>query len=220
MLRNVKRLLGVEKLMKWKDEGLARGRESVQTKEIKIDYMVPPMIRTHHEVTEHMSEEEAKLYQKNQQPINAKNIEQAHRKLDLLMRQIRRLNVNGAIDQMKFSHKVVAKTIENALIFGKDRAVKNFGMHPDRIYVERAWTGQGEHIKSLQYKAKKRYGVMKLQRTHIYFVLKEDPTFHYDPFVHHMRQQKVWTDKILRNLKKRTFRPLYLPGGGMKDMRR
>ncbi|KAK8218513.1 ribosomal protein L22/L17 [Phyllosticta capitalensis] len=124
------------------------------------------------------------------------------KKLNLLARQIAGKPLDEAMLQMRFSKKKPAQDILQHLEYARDHAIVSRGMglgkaegtagSPTEIrlkngkrklvedktslYVDQAWVGRGEYGRAYDYRARGRVNIMRLPKTSISVVLKEEAT--------------------------------------------
>jgi len=98
------------------------------------------------------------------------------RKMNSVAFQIRKLPIDEAITQMKFSPKKAAETIKEVLEEAQQLAVEKYNVRDkSNLWVEQAYVGKGNHIKQIKYHAKGRFGRMKIYFCHFFLILQEGP---------------------------------------------
>eukprot|EP01113_Clastostelium_recurvatum_P031837 TRINITY_DN4022_c0_g1_i1.p1 TRINITY_DN4022_c0_g1~~TRINITY_DN4022_c0_g1_i1.p1 ORF type:complete len:252 (-),score=47.39 TRINITY_DN4022_c0_g1_i1:160-915(-) len=103
------------------------------------------------------------------------NITGSPYKMALLANQIRGLGYQEALNQLKFSPKVLSTPLTQLLIQARYNGENNNDMDPDRLLVAEVVVGKGQYLKRQRIHAKGRVGVMHRPRTHLKVVLKEVP---------------------------------------------
>jgi large subunit ribosomal protein L22 len=95
------------------------------------------------------------------------------RKLNLIAQQIRGMNVDKALDVLKFSQKRNAAEVYKALASAVANAENNHGMDIDNLVVHQAVVGQGFAMKRFQARAKGRGVKIKKYFSHLFIEVAE-----------------------------------------------
>eukprot|EP00112_Aurelia_sp_Birch-Aquarium-sp1_P010604 Seg226.2 transcript_id=Seg226.2/GoldUCD/mRNA.D3Y31 product="39S ribosomal protein L22 mitochondrial" pseudo=true protein_id=Seg226.2/GoldUCD/D3Y31 len=129
-----------------------------------------------------MSEAESKKIEEIPNPPQLKiyhckrDVRGMPRKMNIVAHQIRKLPVDEAITQMRFSPKKAAETILQTLEEAQKIAVEKYGVEDkSNLWVEQSYVGRGRHIKQIKYHAKGRFGNMKIYFCNYFLVLQEGP---------------------------------------------
>ncbi|KAF2092162.1 ribosomal protein L22 [Saccharata proteae CBS 121410] len=142
------------------------------------------------------------------------------KKLTMLARQIQGKPIDEAIVQMRFSPKKAAQSVKEHLEYARDLAIVSRGMGlgaaqntkgepteielkdgkrrtvTDRtgIYIDQAWVGRGTYGVGYDYRARGRVNMLRLPKTSISVLLKEEATrIRLSEEMHKKRDnRKVW----------------------------
>ncbi|XP_065058993.1 large ribosomal subunit protein uL22m-like [Rhopilema esculentum] len=122
------------------------------------------------------------------------------RKFNMVAHQIRRLPVDEAIQQMKFSNKKTAITVRETLEEAQQMAVEKYNVKDkSNLWVEQAYVGRAHHMKQIKYHARGKFGRMKIYFSNFFLILQEGPALEKNK----KKQRKHLTE--LQQIKKHPF---------------
>lgn len=132
----------------------------------------------------------------------SKNLPASMKRIDHLLRQIRRLSYKEAITQLKFSQKRVAPKVIETIEKARQKAELKFGLDPERLILDEIYATKGQYGNpQIYYHAKARIGIMRRKKVHLTVKLKEVPFKEGEKqlgkFVRgaNREQRKVWEEK-------------------------
>eukprot|EP01139_Manchomonas_bermudensis_P019316 Amastigsp_a676632_813.p1 type:complete len:235 gc:universal Amastigsp_a676632_813:48-752(+) len=106
---------------------------------------------------------------------SASSVKTARKKAEPVLALIRGLNVTDALTQLRFSPRIVARTLHDVVKAAVANAENNFGMRRERLIVSGAWTGRATPLKRVLYANKGRAGRKSRYRTHLFVEVKHVP---------------------------------------------
>lgn len=104
------------------------------------------------------------------------NLSISQQKLNDICRNVRGLNVQEALIQLRLSPRVKANWVRHALQRAANYAVINFNMDASRLYVSECRVGKGPTIKRPDYKGRGRVGTKYVYKSHLYCEVREQGT--------------------------------------------
>jgi len=108
--------------------------------------------------------------------VVSKNLQCSMKRVDLLLRQIRRLSYKEAIMQLKFCRRKIGPKIIQTIERARHKAEARYGLDPERLLLDEIFATKGQYGASrMDYKAKGRFGIMRRKRHHLTVILKEVP---------------------------------------------
>ncbi|XP_017701621.1 50S ribosomal protein L22, chloroplastic-like [Phoenix dactylifera] len=102
-----------------------------------------------------------------------KDIRQSPKKVNLVARLVRGMQVEDALLQLQVTVKRAAKTVYQVIHSARANAAHNHGLDPDRLIVDEAFVGKGVYLKRLSYHAKGRSGIMVRPKCRLTVVVRE-----------------------------------------------
>lgn len=95
------------------------------------------------------------------------------KKLNEFARLIRRMHIDDALVQCQVAPNKAAKLCYKLLLSAKDNAEKDKGLDPEKLRIDRAFVGKGQHSKRMNTHARGRSGVRHVYRSHLTIILTE-----------------------------------------------
>ena len=102
-----------------------------------------------------------------------KHIRTSPRKVRLVVNAIRGLNVNEALNQLKFINKKATGPVEKLLRSGIANAVNNFGLDQNNLLVKEIKVDEGRTLRRWMPRAHGRATILRKRSSHITLVLGE-----------------------------------------------
>lgn len=124
------------------------------------------------------------------------------KKISPVMRMIRGLHINEAMNKMKHTHNRAAKRVYSALNMVKHHAIDK-GYNELRLYVKDAITNRQKRIKGIRYHAKMRRGLQKRDWCSLRITLIEKPASEFFKDIVGGKAPlgvvNLWKDKIMKS---------------------
>ncbi|KAL0037212.1 hypothetical protein WJX79_006356 [Trebouxia sp. C0005] len=95
------------------------------------------------------------------------------KKLNEFARLIRRMHIDDALVQCQIAPNKAAKLCYKLLLSAKDNAEKDKGLDPEKLRIDRAFVGKGQHSKRMNTHARGRSGVRHVYHSHLTIILAE-----------------------------------------------
>ncbi len=111
-----------------------------------------------------------------QTTVVLKNIRVSPQKLNLVAKMIRRMDVNDAINALKFSPKRVSDDVLKAVRSAVANAEFNHAMDVDNLYIKEAHVGKGTCMRRFSARGRSRSGVIRKLFSRISIVVEERET--------------------------------------------
>jgi large subunit ribosomal protein L22 len=104
------------------------------------------------------------------------NLPASLKRIDHLLRQIRRLSYREAMIQLKFCQKRIGPRVIETIEKARHKAELKYGLDPERLVLDEIYATKGQYGQpQIDYKAKARIGIMRRKRVHLTVKLKEVP---------------------------------------------
>ena len=117
----------------------------------------------------------SKNYYQNKKIVKAsiRRLKIAPRKLNLLLKMIRNMKVENALNQLTFSRKRIAKDVKKCLQSAIANAENNNGLDIDSLVIKNATVGKGILMKRMRPRAKGRGVRINKFFSNLYITLTE-----------------------------------------------
>ena len=103
----------------------------------------------------------------------AKHIRMSPRKVRLVVDIVRGMNVNGALDQLKFANKKAVKPVQKLIDSAIANAVNDFELEKDNLFIKEIRVDEGATMKRWKPRARGRATPIRKRTSHIILVLGE-----------------------------------------------
>eukprot|EP00877_Chromochloris_zofingiensis_P004199 jgi/Chrzof1/13780/Cz08g12060.t1 len=134
----------------------------------------PPEAQPSHPPQQQHQPQQAVTDKPRQGTCHYKHLPIGWKKLDFIIRMLRRLPVNDALHQMEVSPKRGAVFVHAALKNARMNAV-NQGLDAEKLIVDHIWVTKGAHIKKMWFHGRGYRSIRKSPFTHLNVVIKENP---------------------------------------------
>lgn len=95
------------------------------------------------------------------------------KKLNVFAKLIRRLHIDDALVQCQVAPNKAAKLCYKTLLSARDNAQKDKGLDPEKLRINKAFVGKGQHSKRMNTHARGRSGVRLVYHAHLTIILAE-----------------------------------------------
>lgn len=106
------------------------------------------------------------------------------KKLNEFAKLVRRLHIDDALVQCQVAPNKAAKLCYKLLLSAKDNAVKDKGLDANKLHIDRAFVGKGQHFKRISMHARGRSATRLKYHSHLTIILAEGrskPVIQYRP---------------------------------------
>jgi len=117
------------------------------------------------------------------------------RKMNMILRLIRRLSVDEALKQVSVLFKKGSPVVKSLIEKARATAINDKKLNPDRLIIDRAWVTKGVYLKRIRYHGKGYHGIKKRYYSHTTIMVRE-------------LDEVEWNEKVASSYEFKRYKPL------------